>query len=66
MSFDAEYKAAIEELADIDELVAAGILGDEQCPSADHLHWAVLKPELLPDWLQNNYKNHGEVRWYRN
>jgi hypothetical protein len=61
---DIEYEAAMNELMMISELVESGVLGSELCPERYYSHWPVLKPELLPDWLQLNYKNWGEIRFY--
>lgn len=63
---DIEYKAAVDELKMLDELVASGVLGSEDCPEPSYLHWPVLKPELLPDWLRSNYSDYSEIRWYTN
>lgn len=63
---DIEYKAAMDELKILGELEESGVLGPECCPEPEphYLHWPVLKPELLPDWLRSNYNNYGEIRWY--
>lgn len=55
-----------DELALLDELVEQGILSDERCPAQDHLHWDVVKPDQLPAYLQENYKNYSEIRFYMN
>ena len=46
------------------ELEEKGVLGREECPYPSYWHWPVLKPELLPDWLQKNYNIYGEIRYY--
>lgn len=62
---DDEYKKAASELAEIDQLTLAGVLTSELLPERSYLHWGVIKPNELPEWLGSNYEEYGEVRWYR-
>ncbi len=51
----------------IEELIDLGVLGEKlppENPDDDFSRWPILQPEKLPHWLQNDYKEHGEVRNY--
>lgn len=61
---DAEYKEVLSEYEAIAELVASGVLGEEQCPQPTFWRWPVIKPELLPERFKENFNCYGEIRWY--
>jgi hypothetical protein len=63
--FPEEYAAAQEELKDIEELVAQGVLGAEQPPEREFCRWSVIHAALLPAWLADSFEKHGEIRWYK-
>lgn len=48
----------------IQKLVEQGVLGGELLPEYYYWHWPVLKPDLLPEDLQPDFKNYGEIRLY--
>lgn len=48
----------------VDELVDKGVLGSEHCLLPDYCYWPVLNVDELPEWLESNYNQHGEIRWY--
>lgn len=48
-------------LTQIDQLVANGVLSSENCPGRHFRHWAVLRPDELPQELRANHEDHGEI-----
>lgn len=61
---DDEYKAAVSEFQQIQELVDAGVLGAEDCPTPNYWHWPVLQPDMLPMHFAEGHETWGEVRYY--
>lgn len=36
---------------------------EELCPRREHWHFAVKKPEKLPESLKKEFRELGEIRW---
>lgn len=55
-------EAARAKLARIKDLELNGVLGPELCPEPDYWHWAIHKPEELPEEFAE-FLELGEVRF---
>lgn len=56
-------------LAEIENLAKQGVLGVPQYYPAGRVMfpytaWPVINTDMLPEWIENNYKNWGEIRFY--
>lgn len=40
-----------------------GVLGNENTGDPDYWSWQVLQPDKLPEQLQQDYKDFGEIRY---
>lgn len=59
---DQDYREAKEHLGKIQNLVKQGVLGRELMPEPDYWHWAILKPDELPEDMKY-WVPFGEVRF---
>lgn len=48
----------------IRKLEGEKVLTSELCPTPSYWHWNVLRPDLLPSELSDQYRYYGEIRWY--
>lgn len=50
---------------EIVEMINAGVLDEKNTEHDGYWAWQVRKPAEIHPAFQDNYREHGEVRWFR-